>query len=286
MGREVLMNASLQTRAATGCWASALLIGVVATGCGSAGHATVTERAQTTTTAATTEKQPAPVPSAELSVSEPSDSSIVRGSRVRVRGTATPGARVTVANVDRGSHQLVATARGSGHWAVTATLEMGDNDLHVRASKHGYDAAETDVTPVRKLTVAQERARRAAARARKLAQQQAARQTFINAAGSIPYKQLIKDPDSFRGKHVTFRGQILQIQQSGGFGGIMLLSVTDHGYDIWDDNVWIDYDHAIKSAEGDIITVYGTMTGSKSYDTQAGGSTFVPRMHARYVVEG
>jgi hypothetical protein len=50
--------------------------------------------------------------------------------------------------------------------------------------------------------------------------------------------------------------------------------------------VWIDYDHAIKSAEGDIITVYGTMTGSKSYDTQAGGSTFVPRMHARYVVEG
>jgi hypothetical protein len=282
------MNASLQTRVARGSCAGALLIGMAATGCGSADHATDSQGAETTTstTATTTETQPAAVPSAELSVSEPSDGSIVRASRVRLRGTATPGARVTVANVDGSGHELTTTARGSGHWAVIATLKMGDNDLHVQASRQGYEATETDVTPVRKLTLAQERARRAAARAQKLARQQAARQTFINSAASIPYKQMIKDPGSFRGRRVMFRGQIFQIQQSGEFGGIMLLSVTDQGYDIWDDNVWIDYDHAIKSAENDIITVYGTMTGSKSYDTQAGGSTFVPRMHARYVVEG
>lgn len=41
----------------------------------------------------------------------------------------------------------------------------------------------------------------------------------------------------------------------------MLVSVTDEGYGIWDDNVWVD----------------------KGYDTQAGGHTYVPRVEAVYV---
>ena len=71
-----------------------------------------------------------------------------------------------------------------------------------------------------------------------------------------------------------------------GGGGFMLLSVTDQGYDIWTDNVWVNYDHPISSAEDDIVTVWGTITGTKSYDTQIGGSTYVPEMHARYISPG
>ena len=65
----------------------------------------------------------------------------------------------------------------------------------------------------------------------------------------------------------------------------MLLSVTDEGYGFWSDNVWVEFDGTIKGAEEDVITVYGTITGSESYETQIGGETYVPKLKGRYVVE-
>ena len=65
----------------------------------------------------------------------------------------------------------------------------------------------------------------------------------------------------------------------------MLLSVSDQGYGFWDDNIWVNYEGHISGAEEDVITVYGVITGSKSYETQIGGETYVPRMRARYVDE-
>jgi hypothetical protein len=49
--------------------------------------------------------------------------------------------------------------------------------------------------------------------------------------------------------------------------------------------VWVEYDGTIRGAEEDIITVYGTIKGEQSYETQIGGETYVPKMRARYVVE-
>jgi hypothetical protein len=65
----------------------------------------------------------------------------------------------------------------------------------------------------------------------------------------------------------------------------MLLSVTDEGYGFWDDNVWVNYEGSVAGAEEDIITIYGRMTGAKSYETQIGGQTYVPRMQAKYIEE-
>jgi hypothetical protein len=66
----------------------------------------------------------------------------------------------------------------------------------------------------------------------------------------------------------------------------MLLSTTDDGYGVWTDNVWIDYGSDISYVANDIVTVYGTVTGTKSYETQAGGETDVPEVKARYVEAG
>lgn len=106
----------------------------------------------------------------------------------------------------------------------------------------------------------------------------------MRSAQSIPYNQLHKDADRYSGKKVKFRGQIFQIQEDGELGGFMLLAVTDEGYGFWDDNVWINYDHSISAAEEDIITVYGTVVGETEYETQIGGSTYVPEIDARYIV--
>jgi hypothetical protein len=162
--------------------------------------------------------------------------------------------------------------RDGRKWTAQATLHHGENSFMVSASLKGADGDRTTASVTRKLSQAEKAAAAAAQR-----------QTFIASAQSIPYARLIKDPDSYKRTKVVVHGQILQIQQSHG-SGFMLVSVTDEGYGIWDDNVWVDYDASapVHGAEEDLVTVYGVVKGSKSYDTQAGGSTFVPRVRAVY----
>lgn len=110
-------------------------------------------------------------------------------------------------------------------------------------------------------------------------------ESFREEATTIDYNQLIKNPEAYRGEKVVYTGQILQIQESGNFGGVMLLSVTDEGYGFWTDNIWVDFEDKIGAAEEDVITVYGKITGSEEYETQIGGSTYVPKMRAKYIDE-
>lgn len=109
-------------------------------------------------------------------------------------------------------------------------------------------------------------------------------QEYKASAQTIPYNQLEKNAEKFAGTKVKYTGQIFQIQEGSG-STVVLLAVTDKGYGIWDDNVWVDISGAIKSAKDDMITVYGVVKGSKSYETQIGGQTYVPQIKAKYVEE-
>jgi len=97
-------------------------------------------------------------------------------------------------------------------------------------------------------------------------------------------ERLLDIADRYKGKKVVYRGQIFQIQEDGG-STWMLLSVTDEGYGFWSDNIWVNYDGTIRGAEDDVITVYGTITGEESYETQIGGETYVPKMRAKFISE-
>lgn len=67
---------------------------------------------------------------------------------------------------------------------------------------------------------------------------------------------------------------------------MILLAVThDPVLDLWDDNIWVNYEGTINSAEDDVITVYGEVVGTKSYETQIGGETFVPEVDAKIIDE-
>jgi hypothetical protein len=106
---------------------------------------------------------------------------------------------------------------------------------------------------------------------------------FREEATSIDYDQLIKNPYRYIGEKVVYTGQIFQIQE--GAGSFMLLSVTDEGYGFWTDEVWVAGFGEVESAEEDIITVYGTVTGAEEYETAIGGSNYVPRIKAKYIDE-
>jgi hypothetical protein len=255
----------------------AAIIALAACGSSDDKKVAVTNSSAAVETVAQTTAEPPPTPEAEMvfALDNPSE---VRSDHVQVRGEATEGASVRVSS---SGHHWRTKASSSGTWKIRVRLNLGDNTLRARATKEGFDEGTDSLVVTRKRSAAE----RAAVEAARKARQEQARQAFINAAQTIAYKQLNKDADSYEGKKVAYRGQIFQIQQEGSEGGIMLLSVTDDGYGYWSDQIWVDYDHAIGSAEDDVITVYGTVTGSKSFDTQGGGNRYVPQIHARYIVE-
>lgn len=229
-----------------------------------------------------------------FTVDSHSDGDVLHHGRIILRGSADEAAVVAV-----NAHPV--TVNHSGHWRKTVKLDLGDNDIKAEASKDGANPVAERLTITRKRSASeraafeerqrvkreQRLARERAARAARIAREQAARAAreanYKAAAVTLPYKQLNKNADKFSGTKVTYTGQILQIQEDSGGGGFMLVSVTDEGYGIYDDNVWVDYDGTVQGGEGDIVTFWGTVTGTKSYDTQIGGSTYVPQIHARYV---
>lgn len=230
-----------------------------------------------------------PPPPVELEVNEVGEDGDIRRASIRLSGYVTDGAKVTVNGepTRSGEHQ------GRQTWSRKVSLDdLGTRDFTVVASMPGAESATEEVI-LRRVRSAAERRAYEAAQARKAAEARerariAREQRVANfkaSAQTIPYNQLNKNADRYAGDRVKYTGQILQIQEDGSSGGIMLLSVTDEGYGFWTDNIWVNYDRSISSADEDIITIYGTVVGSRSYETQIGGETYVPEIDAKYIEE-
>lgn len=134
-----------------------------------------------------------------------------------------------------------------------------------------------------KLSNAKGKTASARADVEKQEREEAKEAAFREEATMIDYDQLIKNPYRYEGDKVVYTGQIFQIQE--GFGGFMLLSVTDEGFDFWTDEIYVTGFGHIESAEEDIVTVYGTVKGAEEYATQGGGTNYVPKIKAKYVDE-
>ncbi|MCX6789176.1 MAG: Ltp family lipoprotein [Candidatus Gribaldobacteria bacterium] len=107
-----------------------------------------------------------------------------------------------------------------------------------------------------------------------------------NQATTVNFKELDKNPDSFKGKIAKFTGQVLQIQEADNYG-VIRLAVTKESYG-WsiDDIVYVEYQNHTDAVEDDVVTVYGQLTGSKTYESQAHFNITVPSMTACAVEKG
>jgi hypothetical protein len=222
-------------------------------------------------------RTPKPDPMIPLSVKSPADGDSVHGDDVTVKGVSAPRARLEV-TVDGALKRVKADK--DGRWKVTSGIDVGENAIDVQATKKGFQDEHYALSITRRRTAAE----RAALRQARIDAALRKKTAFEASAETVPYNQLEKDPERYAGKKVKFTGQIFQIQQDYG-STVILLAVTNEGYDIWDDNVWVDYSGEIKGAEDDIITVYARVTGEKSYKTQIGGETYVPQVRAKYIEE-
>jgi len=101
-------------------------------------------------------------------------------------------------------------------------------------------------------------------------------------AETFDYKRVNKNPDRYAGTFVKGRAKIYQIQEDGDTteGG---LDVTNNGYGYWDDNVRFTLPKVTDFVEGDVVSFYGTIEGSYSYESVAGWNITVPMVKLSYL---
>ncbi|MEY8742799.1 hypothetical protein AB9M62_25380 [Bacillales bacterium AN1005] len=102
----------------------------------------------------------------------------------------------------------------------------------------------------------------------------------------IPYKELEKNPDGFYNDKTMIKGEVLQIQEEdvdyeeNGYSKqtVIRVNVSDDPNEV----VYVEYNSIIgtDAVRGDTITVYGTITGSVTYESVAGYDITIPSMEA------
>ena len=104
-------------------------------------------------------------------------------------------------------------------------------------------------------------------------------------AAPLDYKQVMKNPDRFAGTIVKGRGKIYQITESGWTteGG---LNVRNVGYGYWDDNVRFTMTKLTDFVQDDVVSFYGTIDGSYTYETTAGWNLTVPMVKVAFMERG
>src|SRR5260370_30754108 len=93
------------------------------------------------------------------------------------------------------------------------------------------------------------------------------------------YLELQHRAEAFVGKPLSFAGKVIQSiqsgQGSGNQGSALRINVTPGNYNSWQDTIYVDYGAlAVKAqtriAERDLVSVRGTFTGIKSYQSLLG----------------
>jgi hypothetical protein len=226
-------------------------------------------RADDEPAAATANDRPAAAP-VDVDIASPADASTFRTNVAIVNGTVDPpDAHV---EVNGGPPRDL----GAGRWQKRVRLDLGDQDIDVRAWAPDRASGSDSLTVTRRRSEEELEQYRAMRAARE--------QRFRADATWMPYDELEKDPEALFGAKVTYTGQIVRVEQDRG-GGWMLLAVTDGGDGFWTDSVYVEYAGPLTAAEEDVITVFGTVQGRYSYRSQVEGETFLPHLRARYIDE-
>ena len=109
---------------------------------------------------------------------------------------------------------------------------------------------------------------------------------FKAACESIAFKDIARNPDSYNGRYLKFRGKVIQVQENSNSESIYRVDVTEDEYGYWDDTIYVTYllsENESKILEDDIVTLYGICQGSTSYTSVLGEKITLPAVEALYV---
>ena len=100
----------------------------------------------------------------------------------------------------------------------------------------------------------------------------------------VKFADVLRYPSNYKGSKIQIVGRVLQKMESG---SEISLRVGTGGYRNYDDVFYVTYnksDIAASIIEDDIITVFGTCTGTHTYTTIMGASVTIPSMKAEQIL--
>lgn len=115
---------------------------------------------------------------------------------------------------------------------------------------------------------------------------------FINNCKEYTYKEIARDPNNYKGKPAKFKGEVIQVQESGN-KVVLRVDITakanefaEGGY-LYEDTIYVEYtrknDTESRILEEDIVTMYGTLNGLKTYESIFGEEISIPLFNAEYI---
>ncbi len=116
-------------------------------------------------------------------------------------------------------------------------------------------------------------------------------EAYKDSCKKYKYKDIARDPDGYKGKLAVFTGEVIQVQEQTAYGQrhyVLRVNVTKKGsyYRYYTDTIYVIYvasEDDPRILEDDIITMYGELTGTKTYTTVMGASVTIPSFTAEYI---
>lgn len=111
------------------------------------------------------------------------------------------------------------------------------------------------------------------------------REQFMSSTEQIEYMDLARNPDRNMDSRVVFTGKVIQTLESGRSVALRV-NVNRGDYGIWQDTLFVNYKRAegeSRILENDIITLWGTTKGLKTYRTVLFSEVTIPAIDARYI---
>ena len=111
--------------------------------------------------------------------------------------------------------------------------------------------------------------------------------TKLEVAGKCSsYKEISRNPDSYKGKWAKFTGEVVQVMDDYD-ETILRVNVTKDEYDFYEDTLYVYYNKSNKGnnriLEDDIITMYGQLNGITTYETVMSSEVSLPALKAWYI---
>lgn len=108
---------------------------------------------------------------------------------------------------------------------------------------------------------------------------------YVKQCGTFNYKDISRNPGSYKGEKAKFQGRVIQVMQEEYLGVLVyVLRVNVNGS--YSNTLYVTY-FASKDdpriLEDDWVTMYGELAGEKTYETVMGASVTIPQFDATYI---
>jgi len=111
------------------------------------------------------------------------------------------------------------------------------------------------------------------------------REAYKAECKTYTYNEIARNPDDYMFEQAKFTGEVIQVIENDDDYTLRVNITKDGRY--WDDTILVSYTKNDSSEprilEDDIITMYGFLAGTYTYETVLGASVTVPLFYATYV---